>query len=855
MEPKTAIDPRSLLEHRNFVRGIVRGLLADEHAVDDVVQETCLRALERPPRHAMLRAWLGRVGRNLALSVLRGERRRGHREREAARPEQEPSAGDAAARLERHRLVVEAVLALEEPFRSAILLRFYEDLPPREIARQLGVPVDTVRSRVRRGLERLRAWFDARHGGDRSAWSLALLPLLGAREAAAMVAASGATATATATSGGAKVLLAEGTVMSMKAKIVGAALVVCALGTGTVAWQVARTRDVPPPPRAVTARDVAPPEEREGSALGTAGGDAVVGTSPGSLPDRGTGPAQAERSVTTVNAEFKIGREPSPKPAPKPYRLAEPCGEADLGALRVIVTDGGGSPLGAAKVTAGIIKGYDLKTTNYESDAGGRLELRSLEPGKWQVSAKSLSQHRIATVEVEAGRFTEVAITLAGGATVEGQVRHVERGPLGGLFLRINREVDGFSDYFSATTDAQGRYRLEGVLPGTYPVHLQGKPVGFETRALATIEIPAAGTVTRDILLGRITLRGTVRDADTGAPIPGVRIRFQSGWWGEVTTDRDGVYALPDLQTGNYKVVLTRDGYGTEFGETGLVPEGGTLTTDFTLRQAAVLVLEILDRDGRPISGRVQLGLSAIIDHRQQRVSDAGSLGTSVDTDPRGVACYPRIVPGLYDIAVGTKGYVRTTQRVDVKAGENRVTFRLDPDRAAPPDKVSLQGAVRDAETGRPIAGVRVSVQRMPVFKEARSAGDGAYRLCDVPPGKWTVIVERDGYGVRFIRDVEVGNDPRTLDVDLSPAATLHIHVTDGSGRPVAGSLHVGIQGREEGLTNVGTGVDADAEGHAVYKQIVPGTYDLRIVKEGVGEGKVEAVIALGENVVRVRLE
>ncbi|HEX5136588.1 MAG TPA: sigma-70 family RNA polymerase sigma factor, partial [Planctomycetota bacterium] len=100
-----------------------------------------LRALERPPRHAALKAWLARVGRNLALTALRREKSRLRRERAGARPEGQPSASDAAARLERHRLVVEAVLALEEPFRSAILLRFYEDLPPKEIARQLGVPV------------------------------------------------------------------------------------------------------------------------------------------------------------------------------------------------------------------------------------------------------------------------------------------------------------------------------------------------------------------------------------------------------------------------------------------------------------------------------------------------------------------------------------------------------------------------------------------------------------------------------------------------------------------------------------------------------------------------------------------
>jgi hypothetical protein len=120
--------------------------------------------------------------------------------------------------------------------------------------------------------------------------------------------------------------------MSMKAKIVGAALVVCAIGTGTVAWHVAKARDVPPPPRAVAAHDVPQAEGREDATPDAAARDAVATTSRDSLPGHGIGSPEAERTVTTVNAEVKIGREPSPKPPPKPYRLAEPCGEADLGA-------------------------------------------------------------------------------------------------------------------------------------------------------------------------------------------------------------------------------------------------------------------------------------------------------------------------------------------------------------------------------------------------------------------------------------------------------------------------------------------------------------------------------------------
>jgi RNA polymerase sigma-70 factor (ECF subfamily) len=825
VEPKTGVDPRSLLEHKGFVRGIARGLLADEHAAEDVLQETWLRAIRRPPRHAALRAWLGRVGRNLALTAMRAQGRRGLRERASARAEAQPSASEAAARLEQHRLVVEAVLALEEPFRSAILLRFYEDLPPREIARELGVPVDTVRSRLRRGLERLRAWFDARHGGDRAAWSLALLPIFGVRAAVA---------------GGTRVLAVEGAVMSAKAKLVGAAIVVFAAAAGTIAWQAARARNQPAPARTET-RHATPAAEEPVTGVAVSRGEI-----PEVLPDRGIGPpapgVSLHKGTATEVATFAAG-----PGATKPYRLAEPCGEPDRGALRVIVTDGAGSALAGARVLVGPIKGGGVQTTDYATDGAGRLEMRSLEPGKWSVGAISKGQHRIAHVEIEAGRFTEVAMPLAGGATVEGVVRHIDRGPLADVDVDIKREEAGFHDHFGARTDAQGRYRLESVPPGTHAVWLQGKFIGYEGRPRATLVVPGPGAYVRDFILGAVTLGGVVRDADTGAPLPAVKIRFQGPWWGEIATDADGAYGVPDLAPGNYKVCLTRDGYGTEFGETGPVTADGARTADFALRRAGILVLEVLDNEGRPITGRIDLGVMP--------VGGSTSLGTSLAVDASGVGRYNRIVPGRYDIDVRAEGYARQAQRAEIGAGESRLTFRLERDAAAPPRRLSLQGTVRDSATGRPIAGARISVQQPASQSVASTDADGGYRLFDVPAGQWAVVVGVDGYGVRFLRGVAFAAEPRALDIALDPGATLHLHVTDRAGRPVVGRIHLGVRGRVEGLTTIGTSVEADTEGHAVYKQIVPGLYDLRILQAGVGDTKVEVEILTGENVVRVRLE
>jgi len=174
--PGSAPDPETLLADDRFVRSLARLLVSDAHLAEDVAQQTWVAALEHPPRkRGPLRSWLAAVGRNFARRIGRGEVRRLRREHAAARPEALPSTAEIVAREETRRRIVEAVLALEEPYRSTIVLRFLEGLPPREIARRSGVPKATVRTRIRRALEFLRRNLDAREGGrGRGAWMAAV---------------------------------------------------------------------------------------------------------------------------------------------------------------------------------------------------------------------------------------------------------------------------------------------------------------------------------------------------------------------------------------------------------------------------------------------------------------------------------------------------------------------------------------------------------------------------------------------------------------------------------------------------------------------------------------------------------
>ena len=71
-----------------------------------------------------------------------------------------------------------ALLALSQPYRTTLLLRYFDGLSLNEIAQRLDVPVGTVGTHIHRGLAQLRSRLEQEKGG-RDRWRLALLPLVG----------------------------------------------------------------------------------------------------------------------------------------------------------------------------------------------------------------------------------------------------------------------------------------------------------------------------------------------------------------------------------------------------------------------------------------------------------------------------------------------------------------------------------------------------------------------------------------------------------------------------------------------------------------------------------------------------
>jgi RNA polymerase sigma-70 factor (ECF subfamily) len=166
-----ARDERALVElielATPWLLGLVQGMLHDQDEAEEVVAQVFATAWERVgtlgDEHESLMPWLLRIARNRAIDRLR---RRSRIRRKAERlavyegaaasvPFQEP---DEAAQpgWHVHRSVHAALDTLPEEQRAVVQLAYFSGHTHSEIAEELGIPMGTVKTRLRLALDKLR---------------------------------------------------------------------------------------------------------------------------------------------------------------------------------------------------------------------------------------------------------------------------------------------------------------------------------------------------------------------------------------------------------------------------------------------------------------------------------------------------------------------------------------------------------------------------------------------------------------------------------------------------------------------------------------------------------------------------
>ena len=172
--PGIGSDARQIVEEaclrfRQDLRVFLLGVLRDVSLADDALQRTAVRAIEscQAVRKETIRGWLFRVALNEARQLKRTQRQNARVHQKFSEQVSETQSSylnnksgwwheSEILRDDVNRLVQTSLEKLPDEHRVVILKRIYEGLTFAEIADQLGQPLGTVLTWMRRGLSRLR---------------------------------------------------------------------------------------------------------------------------------------------------------------------------------------------------------------------------------------------------------------------------------------------------------------------------------------------------------------------------------------------------------------------------------------------------------------------------------------------------------------------------------------------------------------------------------------------------------------------------------------------------------------------------------------------------------------------------
>lgn len=523
------LQPEILLSHAGALRSMARALLGDEHAADDVLQDTWLRALIAPPsvddERTGVGGWLRSVAHGFALQHRRGEVRRTRREQVYAA--ERPEALDADQRSAVLRAVMEAVLALDEPYRETVLLRWFEGLPPRAIAARLGVAVATIDSRLQRAHARLRARLERDLGREPRGWRGLVALALGAPDRA--VAST-------------LVLPLIGVAVSLK--VVGAALAAVVGICVWVGWDREQPADVAPAHVAIAAEPATEPSPLAAEPLDDARALATSAepapTSPESKPGEGAselaaGPYSFALEVDVVDSAERPIHGAQVRFGPAAYS-AVAIGETGWDG-RLVVEWRGFAPTfdGVLSVR---VDGRETALRRVALTAGARYAARfETDPAGFSLALTGVVEARTKEMRLEAVRFTVAT-------------------PLGDRFALDaagNGVFDDSSLVFVRPPEESGerahtRNELKEKL-------VAGSRISSEFALSVDLATLRADALAAGHEPARATVRGVVQD-ENGRPIHDLVVggRTPDKWNTGVVCDADGAFVFRDVPPGPFEL-------------------------------------------------------------------------------------------------------------------------------------------------------------------------------------------------------------------------------------------------------------------------------------------------------------
>ena len=422
--------------------------------------------------------------------------------------------------------------------------------------------------------------------------------------------------------------------------------------------------------------------------------------------------------------------------------------------------------------------------TKVRADSEGRFRVEGLGAGDCWVVA-SFEGMREAWVRTRPGA-EGVTVRVPGLREISGRCLDETTGePVAGLSLWYGGAYDGgWVTLLEEPTDAQGRFRLTGLLPGRWVLRfggLSGGPVedldkGYRTDYLEK-RLPdvAAGRTGLEVRMSRgLSISGRVVD-DLGEPVAGISVGLkgqsasggESGGWGRgAVTGPDGSFRLDGLTEGLYGVAAgakaERGDWMSKFGGGDKKEKNANAryvgagvdrvaagSSDVVVRVSRVVTITgtAVDEEGRPYHPDADNPMYVNLADGPLRGASLG-LKATLHQDGR-FTTVPLDPKGLYDIVLFRGQGLGSGAARGVRAGSRDVLIRVRRGRG-------ITGTVVDEE-GRPV-GPGVPVESVATglaegepggHRRATTAEDGTFSLEDM--AEMSVVLTAGGGASAFL--------------------------------------------------------------------------------------------------------
>ncbi|QDV04788.1 ECF RNA polymerase sigma factor SigW [Planctomycetes bacterium Poly30] len=814
------MDLDRLLAEREWLRRLARRLVHDAEAAEDLAQDALLIALQRGGAYRegnssrALRGWLSTVVRRLSAQRFRGDARR--RDREAAVARWESSDPDALERAALQRDVVDEVLRLDEPYRTAVTLRYLESLTFDEVAVRQSIEPGAARKRVTRGVQQLRVQLDGRPGG-RSAWMAAMAPWVvppGIEIAGTAIppASTSAHAAPSAT------MLIRSTIpfalpMKTSTKALLAASVVLLAG-GAIGFQWLSFD-----------RAAAP----------------VVGAQPPGavVPQGASEEALASLSSSGRDRESSVAQNPEEEPVALASIPAFPDRPAtSVGALELRLRWPDGTP--AAGVIAKVLPWGDPTPRQRQhfatSDEDGVAVIESMSEGRAGVY---LERGGGGVFDVVAGRVTLAEIEVPRGFQLTGTVRAASGAAVAGASIVLSEYGNGNEAHVVGIADADGRYALRDIGDGRT---LSARAQGHGAAGRVQLDDMAPGEAYEvDLTLGEGSggVRGVLQDVN-GVPVSGARLRiapqgYRSGSGKahpiDLVSDTAGAFECLALGPGNWVLMVKTEAFVAR-SIYFQVPVHGIIEQAITLVVGETVAGTVLRADGSPATNAT-VGLG-------ETYEQYDFLGRSATTDSRGAYRISGVAPGGYPIRAYEHEQGKVSGQITIVEG-TATTWDAQLFQGR-----QVTGKLVD-ERGEPLAGWSVGSRTASELWDRRTTteGDGSFTLVNVRADASAIAVA----GVRpgetgVLLNVPIEEGPMLIRVAdrLRPSAALRVQVLcEGKAplKPARILVTTEGYGRVERYT--------DESGLAIIEGLQAGRAELEVAAAGFAPAYVTAELQSGE--------